>query len=137
MPGILSRDTIPGDTYFKGAIMWLSATVVKVYLVLGETDMRKSVNGLSILVSEGFDLDPFSGQLFVFCNKRRNILKILYYDHNGFCLWYKRLEKSVFHWPKEDTEILEIGSRELMWLLTGMEVNQPQAHRAERYDTIY
>lgn len=117
--------------------MWISSSVVRVYLVLGVTDMRKSVNGLSLLVSESFDLDPFSGQLFVFCNKRRNILKILYYDQNGFCLWYKRLEKAVFRWPRERGEIVEIGSRELWWLLSGMEINQPLAHGVEKYSTIY
>ncbi|MBU4269248.1 MAG: IS66 family insertion sequence element accessory protein TnpB [Acidobacteria bacterium] len=117
--------------------MWFSAITVKAYLVLGPTDMRKSVNGLSIQVAEGFDLDPFSGQLFVFCNGRRNILKILYYDHNGFCLWYKRLEKVVFRWPKEATDILEIGSRELSWLLQGLEIKQPLFPPAEKYSMLF
>ena len=117
--------------------MWISSSVVRVYLVLGVTDIMKSVNGLSLLISESFDLDPFSGQLFVFCNKRRNILKILYYDQNGFCLWYKRLEKAVFRWPRERGEIVEIGSRELWWLLSGMEINQPLAHRVEKYSSIF
>lgn len=117
--------------------MWYSASGVKVYLVLGPTDMRKSVNGLSIMVAENFLLDPFSGHLYVFCNGRRNILKILYYDRNGFCLWYKRLEKAVFRWPKAASDVMEIGSRELTWLLSGMEVNQPLAHQYEGYGSIY
>jgi transposase len=71
----------------------------RVYLVLGNTDMRKAINGLSILVESHLQLDPFSGHLFVFCNRRRNILKILYWDRNGFCLWQKRLEKHDFKWP--------------------------------------
>lgn len=117
--------------------MWIFPSGMKVYLALGYTDMRKSVNGLSIIVSECLQKDPFSGHLFVFCNKRRNILKILYYENNGFCLWYKRLEKSVFRWPKNMTEMLEIGNRELFFLLQGMEVEQPLIHKPEKYSTIY
>lgn len=117
--------------------MWIFPSGMKVYLALGYTDMRKSVNGLSIIVSEYLEKDPFSGHLFVFCNKRRKILKILYYENNGFCLWYKRLEKAVFQWPKDVSEVMEIGNRDLFCLLQGMEVNQPLAHKPEKYSTIY
>ena len=72
----------------------------QVYLALGHTDMRKSINGLSILVEQALDLSPFSGDLFVFCNRQRRIIKILYWDRNGFCLWQKRLEKDRFKWPQ-------------------------------------
>ncbi len=57
-----------------------------VYIALGATDMRKSVNGLSLLVEEQFELDLFSGSLFAFCNRNRNIVKILYWAGNGFCI---------------------------------------------------
>ncbi len=76
--------------------MFYSLSDIKVYLVLEKADMRKSVNWLSIYISENMDIDIFSGSFFVFCNKRRNILKILYWDRNGFCLWYKRLERELF-----------------------------------------
>lgn len=68
----------------------------KVYLAPGNTDMRKAINGLSITVQGILDLDPFSGHLFVFCNRAKTIIKILYWDRNGFCLWQKRLEKHKF-----------------------------------------
>ena len=71
---------------------------LRIFLAPGYTDMRKSINGLSVLVDE-YDLDPFSGNLFAFCNRRRDKLKILYWDYNGFCLWYKRLEQHCFRWP--------------------------------------
>lgn len=112
--------------------MWVIPSGLKVYLALGSTDMRKSVNGLSLLVSEVLDHDPLSGHLFVFCNRRKTILKILYWDRNGFCLWYKRLEKDVFRWPRDEGEVMEIGHRELMWLLDGLEVKQYRAHRSLR-----
>jgi transposase len=62
--------------------------------------MRKSIDGLSILVSEKFNLDPFSGHLFVFSNRKQNIVKILYWDCNGFCLWHKRLDRMRNPRPK-------------------------------------
>ena len=85
---------------------------LKVYLAPGYTDMRKAINGLSILV-DGLDLDPFSGHLFVFCNRRQTMLKILYWDRNGFCLWQKRLEKDRFSWPQSTDRVQEIDHRSL------------------------
>ena len=109
--------------------MWVIPPGLKVYLALGITDMRKSVNGLSLLITDILDQDPFSGHLFAFCNRRKTILKILYWDRNGFCLWYKRLEKDVFRWPRQESELLEIGHRELMWLLEGLDLKQARAYK--------
>ena len=72
---------------------------VSVFLACGDTDMRKSINGLSFLVQNSFELDPFEKALFVFCNKQRNRLKILTWDDNGFWLHLKRLERGRFKWP--------------------------------------
>ena len=93
----------------------------RVYLAIGNTDMRKAINGLSILVEQHMSKDPFSGDLFVFCNRRRNIIKILYWDRNGFCLWHKRLEEHQFKWPRSAEEVVMIGSRELAFLLEGLD----------------
>ena len=71
-------------------------SISKIYIAIGATDMRKSINGLSSLVVEHFELDVFSGHLFAFCNRRRDIIKILFWDKNGFCIWHKRLEKDYF-----------------------------------------
>ena len=117
--------------------MFLPSANIKVYLALGNTDMRKSINGLSILVSEHLELDPFSGHLFAFCNKKRNMLKILYWDRNGFCLWHKRLEKHSFRWPSSKKEIMTIGKRELIWLMDGIDIHQKQAHKTLKYSTLF
>jgi len=106
---------------------------IKVYLALGVTDMRKSIDTLSILVSEQMGLDLFSGNLFAFCNRSRNIIKLLYWDKNGFCLWQKRLEKDVFKWPK--TRDLKIGRQELFWLIEGLDITK--AHKSLKYSTIF
>jgi len=110
---------------------------IKVFLALGATDMRKSINGLSLLVSEYLELDPFSGSMFVFCNKRQNMIKILYWDTNGFCLWHKRLEKDVFKWPSSKEQVLSIGKRELMWLTDGLTIHQSDAHKSIKYSAVF
>ncbi|WP_096183062.1 IS66 family insertion sequence element accessory protein TnpB, partial [Effusibacillus lacus] len=93
------------------------------------TDLRKSIDGLAVLVKEGFDLDPFSPCLFVFCNRQRDKLKILHWEHNGFWLYYRRLERGTFQWPTEtNSSPLKISRRELRWLLDGLSLEQRQAH---------
>lgn len=109
---------------------------VRVYLVVGNVDMRKSIDGLSILISERFSLNPFAGHLFAFCNRRRTCVKVLYWDRNGFVLWQKRLEKDRFRWPSSRAEVLELDQRELRWLLEGLEVQQARAHKAVQYSAV-
>jgi len=108
----------------------------RVYLVLGHTDMRKAINGLSILVEDQLHQDPFCGHLFVFCNRRRNIVKILYWDRNGFCLWQKRLEKHFFRWPESEYQLMTIDQHQLGWLLQGLSLDQVRAHQALDYTTM-
>lgn len=117
--------------------MFLPSDNIKVYLALGHTDMRKSINGLSILVSEHMELNPFSGNLFVFCNRRQNMIKVLYWDRNGFCLWHKRLEKHSFKWPTSQSQIVVIGKRELSWLMDGLSIHQTEAHKPLKYSALY
>ncbi|QVK19056.1 IS66 family insertion sequence element accessory protein TnpB [Mycoplasmatota bacterium] len=74
--------------------------VKTVYFATGYTDLRKSIDGLSLIVKKQFDLDPFSNNLFVFCNKSRQILKILHWDYNGFWIYKKRLESGKFNYLK-------------------------------------
>lgn len=101
----------------------------RVYLACGPTDLRKSIDGLAVLVKEAFELDPFSPNLFVFCNRQRDKLKILYWDHNGFWLYYRRLERGRFQWPMEASfKTKTISRRELRWLLDGLSLEQPKAH---------
>jgi transposase len=109
----------------------LCDTAGQVYLAVGYTDMRKSINTLSILVEQAMALNPFSGDLFVFCNRGRTILKILYWQGNGFCLWQKRLEKDRFFWPKTAEEVVSIGRQELQWLLAGLDF--ARAHKRLKY----
>lgn len=110
---------------------------VRVFLASEHADMRKSINGLSVLVARQLEMDPLSGHLFAFCNRRRNMVKILYWDRNGFCLWQKRLEKQFFRWPKDESDVCEIDHRQLNWLLDGLEIHQRQAHSVLNYAAIF
>jgi transposase len=109
---------------------------VRVYLATGVTDMRKSINGLSILVAEHLEMDPLSGHLFAFCNRKRDIVKVLYWDRNGFCLFQKRLETDVYQWPRTGAEIMPLGTRELQWLMEGLSLVQQDAHRKVAFSTV-
>ena len=107
-----------------------------VYVYREPVDLRKAVNGLSLIVEETLDADPFDGALYVFTNRRRDRLKILYYERNGFCLWYKRLEKDRFQWPRMDGETLKLSGQELNWLLDGYDVSRVPPHKKYRYKTV-
>ena len=98
--------------------------------------MRKSINGLSLLVADQLELDPLSGHLFAFCNRKRDMVKILYWERNGFCLWHKRLEKDRFHWPETEEDVLAIQGYELSWLLDGLRLEQKAAHRHLEYEIM-
>ena len=86
-------------------------------------DFRKSINGLVGIVEAELARDAYTGTLFVFCNKAKDKLKILYWDKTGFALWYKRLEKQKFKWPTTlSSQEFELTSQQLSWLLSGYDV---------------
>ncbi|MHC4780270.1 MAG: IS66 family insertion sequence element accessory protein TnpB [Planctomycetota bacterium] len=115
-----------------GALMFFPEEY-NIYLRPGITDMRKSINTLAVLVQSSMEMQSSGGDLFVFCNRRRDIIKILYWHKNGFCLWQKRLEKHKFPWPGEGEEARELEKRELEMLLTG--INFFNAHEELFYGT--
>lgn len=108
----------------------------RVFLAPGSTDMRKAINGLSIVVEAQLELSPFSGHLFVFCNRSQTLLKVLYWDRNGFCLWQKRLEKGRFRWPESEEQVKEISASELAFLLEGLDIQKIRPHQSLHYTTM-
>lgn len=107
---------------------------VNVYVRPGNTDMRKRINGLSILAAEEMELDPLSGAVFLFCNRERRILKALYWDANGFCEWQKKVERDRFPWPDSEEAAREITAEELSLLLRGIDFFH--AHRRQRWQSV-
>jgi transposase len=100
-------------------------TGARVYLAMGATDMRKGFDGLSMLAQQVLAQDPFSGHLFVFRGKRGDLLKILYWDGQGFCLFAKRLEKGRFIWPVTKEGAVTLTSAQLSMLLEGIDWRAP------------
>lgn len=110
----------------------------RVYLACGATDMRKSINGLSMMVQESFNLDPFDEAVFVFCNRNHNRIKILTWDGNGFWIYFKRLEHGHFKWPTvADSATMELDFEEFQQLLKGPQLEQKLRRKTILEPTIY
>ena len=94
---------------------------LEIYIRPGVTDMRKQSNGLSLIVEEQMHQNPGSGNLYLFCNRNQRLIKCLYWDKNGFCLWQKRLERDKFPWPSDNHEAHQIREDQLIMLLSGID----------------
>ncbi|MCX7923042.1 MAG: IS66 family insertion sequence element accessory protein TnpB [Clostridia bacterium] len=108
-----------------------------VYIVCGYTDMRRSIDGLAAMIKGTFGMDPFAPSLFLFCGKRRDRLKALYWEGDGFVLLYKRLENGSFKWPRTPEQARRLSHQEFRWLMDGLEVDQPKAIRNSKPKDIY
>ena len=107
-----------------------------VYIACGYTDLRRGIDGLAELVRQQFRLDPFSNTLFLFCGRKRDRIKALYWEGNGFLLLYKRLERGVYQWPRSESEARELTPQQYRWLMEGLKVDQPKAHRDVTYISL-
>lgn len=105
---------------------------LKVYLHREAVDGRKAINGLALLVEQVLGLDPFGSALFVFSNRRRDRIKILLWDRNGFWLMIKRLEADRFKWPKDDA-VVTLSVEQLHWLLSGIDLAAMRPHPERKY----
>jgi transposase len=113
------------------------SAAVRVYFAKVPADMRKSFDGLSALVAGALELDPLSGHLFVFINKRRDRIKILYWDRDGLAVWAKRLERGTYRLPDAAADRVEMTTAELAALLAGIDLNTARRrHRYSRPDTL-
>lgn len=101
----------------------------EVYIACGYTDMRKSIDGLTMMVQQRFQLNPFQNSLFLFCGRRRDRMKALYWEGDGFVLLYKRLESGTFQWPKSAEAVRLITVQQFRWLVEGLCIDQPKAVR--------
>ena len=100
-----------------------------VYIALGYTDLRRGIDGLAAIVQESFALDPFTNTLFLFCGRRKDRIKGLLWEGNGFLLLYKRLETGSFQCPRTGEEARQLTPQQYRWLMEGLSIDQPKAHR--------
>ena len=101
----------------------------RVYIACGYTDLRKGIDGLAAMEQQQFQLDPFTNTLFLFCGRRRDRIKGLYWEQDGFILLYKRLEQGAYQWPRTENEVRQLTPQQYRWLMEGLKVEQPKAHR--------
>lgn len=104
---------------------------LRIWLYTQPVDMRKSFDGLSVLVKSMLQEDPLSGQLFVFINRRRTQIKVLYFDRSGYCIWMKRLEQGQFRYTQSGVDKQVMSVTELTLLLEGIELKD--ARKYKRY----
>ena len=119
---------------------------ITINVCLDPVDFRMGINGLSVLIEASLKYDPFSRNLFCFTNKRRNQIKVLYWERSGFCLWLKRLEEERFRWPShlrpvgdgqaQGPPVARLTPEQLAWLLDGLDLKQLKPHRELEYRTV-
>ena len=109
----------------------IDVTDLRIFVCTTPTNMNLSFDRLMGRAREIFEQDPFSGHLFLFMNRARDRMKILFWDRDGFCIWYKRLEKGEFHFPSNDQRALEIEAADLSLLLEGIDLDG--AKRRKRF----
>ena len=100
---------------------------IKVYIVCGYTDLRGGVDRLAGLVQQRYGLDPFSRSLYLFCGRRRDRIKGLLWEGDGFLLVYKRYESGGIQWPRKTEEVVGLSEQQYRWLMEGLSIVQPKA----------
>ncbi|MCW4153921.1 IS66 family insertion sequence element accessory protein TnpB [Halomonas sp. 18H] len=112
-------------------------TELRVYLCREPVDMRKQIDGLAMLVQEAMELDPFEAAVFVFGNRQRDKVKLLFWERNGFVVWYKRLERERFKWPDQlEGDTVTLSGQQLNWLLDGYDLNVMQPHQTLHFRSV-
>ena len=109
----------------------------RVFLCVEPVDFRKSITGLSLLVEQALSRNPFDTTMYVFINRKRDKIKILLWEKNGFVLWYKRLEKQRFKWPSDESSAtIILNGEQLNWLLDGFDLWRNQPHESLSFSSV-
>ena len=115
-------------------IMIIDISKVRIFIRPGHTDLRKAVNGLAIIIEQQMGGEPFSGNVYLFCNREKKLLKAVWWERNGFWLNQKRLEKDKYPWPETAEEARELEVEELLMLLKGIDFFK--AHKELFYKNV-
>jgi len=107
----------------------------EVFLYRSAVDFRKGHRGLSAIVEQEIGHNPFSGRLYIFVNRAKSRIKILFWEKNGFVLYYKALAEEKFLWPESSATLLTINGEQLNWLMDGYDIAAMKPHKTLRYET--
>ena len=109
----------------------------QIFMHKSPVDGRKQINGLAAIVEAAMGKCPFSGALFAFTTRRRDYIKLLYWNRSGFALWVQRLEKERFRWPRKfDGDVVTLSSQQLEWLLEGYDIMRMKPHAALNFSSV-
>lgn len=119
--------------YFRPAL-----EMPAIYLYRDPVDFRKASQGLAAIVMQELGQDPFAGALYAFTNRQRNKIKCLYWEDNGFVLYYKALAEEKFHWPrKAEDSVISLTGQQINWLLDGYDISRLTGHKKLQYDALF
>ena len=121
----------------KQPVMRPSVELTQVYLYRDPVDFRKSFKGLAVLVEQELGHNPFEGYLYAFTNRQRNKIKCLFWEDNGFVLYYKSLTEDKFRWPKKTDELVTLTGQQLNWLLDGYDISLMKPHKKRHYNHCF
>lgn len=110
---------------------------VDIFLYRDPVDFRKQCHGLAAIVEQELGHNPFDGKLYAFTNRQRNKIKCLYWENNGFVLYYKSLAEEKFKWPKQGEELVSLTGEQINWLLDGYDIALMVGHRKLHYDSVF
>ena len=114
-----------------------SCDMPRIYLYRNPVDFRKSFRGLAAIVEQELDHNPFDGGLYAFTNRQRNKIKCLFWEDNGFVLYYKSLAEDKFRWPRPDDELMSLTGQQINWLLDGYDISLMQGHKKLHYEALF
>ena len=114
-----------------------SESLPQVFLYRNPVDFRKSYKGLGAIVELEIGHNPFDGGLYVFINRRRNKIKCLFWENNGFVLYYKSLAQEKFTWPNKGEDVIILNGQQMNWLLDGYDISRMKPHKKLYYESLY
>lgn len=113
-----------------------SVRLPEVYIHRKPVDFRLGYRGLGVLIEHALGHNPFSGKLYVFTNRQHNKLKILFWEENGFVLYYKALSEATFSWPRHNQAVFTISGQQLNWLIDGYDISKLMPHKKLHYEAL-
>lgn len=108
-----------------------------IYLYRDPVDFRKAANGLAAIVEQELGHNPFDGGLYAFTNRRRNKIKCVFWEDNGFVLYYKSLAQDTFRWPRRGEEVVPLTGQQINWLLDGYDLSLMSGHKKLHYESLF
>ena len=118
-------------------IMRPNVTLTQIYLYRDPIDFRKAHKGLVALIEVELERNPYEGHLYAFTNRQRNKIKCIFWENNGFVLYYKSLSEEKFKWPKKSDEVVTLTGQQMNWLLDGYDITQMKPHKKLNYESSY